>query len=161
LWSVASQVNNSHFIIEHSTDGRLYSENGKVQGHGNTPETKHYTNIHEKPSKGINYNNIKQVEYDGKYSYSDIASVRCDGHGETIIYPNPAISEVIISITASTSMQVMNVYGRLLLNQETGIYGSERKFLSQGDVDVSEGDGTSGARPKKRFKICGDGFMYL
>ncbi|HMP31744.1 MAG TPA: T9SS type A sorting domain-containing protein [Saprospiraceae bacterium] len=33
------------------------------------------------------------------------------------IYPNPAISEVIISTTEPTSVQVMDMYGRLLINQ--------------------------------------------
>jgi hypothetical protein len=115
LWSVASQVNNSHFIIEHCTDGRLYSEKGKVQGHDNTPETKHYTYIHETPSKGINYYRIKQVDYDGQGSYSDVGSVMYEPDSKEIsIYPNPAMSEVTISITASTSMQVMDVYSRLV-----------------------------------------------
>ena len=118
-WSVASQVNNSHFIIEHSSDGKSYSEIGKVHGHGNTSETKHYTYIHETPSIGINYYRIKQVDYDGQSSYSDVASVvyESDG-GDVRIYPNPASSEVTISTTEPTSVQVMDMYGRVLINQD-------------------------------------------
>jgi hypothetical protein len=89
-----------------------------VQGHGTISQSKKYNYIHKSPSIGINYYRIKQVDYDGKYSYSDIASVRYDGHGETIIYPNPAISEVTISTTASTSLQIMDVYGRVLTKED-------------------------------------------
>jgi hypothetical protein len=43
--------------------------------------------------------------------------VRYDGNGEISIYPNPATSEVTISTTEPTSMQIFDVYGRLLLNR--------------------------------------------
>jgi hypothetical protein len=58
------------------------------------------------------------LDYDGQYSYSDIASVRYNGNGESSIYPNPATSEVNISTTEPTSVQVTDVYGRLLLNRD-------------------------------------------
>lgn len=118
-WSVASQVNNSHFIIEHSSDGRSYSEIGKVHSQGNTSETKHYTYIHEIPSIGINYYRIKQVDYDGKYSYSDIASVRYDDHGETIIYPNP-VSDVLTieSVSETNHVRITDISGRIILSQQ-------------------------------------------
>ncbi len=116
-WSVATQINNEKYIIEHSNDERNFSTIGEIAGDGTSNETKHYEYIHTLPSIGINYYRIKQVDYDGKYSYSEIASVRYDGDGETSIYPNPATSEVTISTTDPTSVQVMDVYGRLLINQ--------------------------------------------
>jgi hypothetical protein len=118
IWSVASQVNNEKYIIEHSNDERNFSIIGEIAGDGTNNETKHYEYIHTLPSIGINYYRIKQQDYDGKYSYSEIASVRYDGDGETSIYPNPATSEVTISTTEPTSVQVMDVYGRLLVNRD-------------------------------------------
>ncbi|MBK9737209.1 MAG: T9SS type A sorting domain-containing protein [Saprospiraceae bacterium] len=53
-----------------------------------------------------------------KYSYSDIASVRFDGNGETSIYPNPASSEVTITTKEPTSLQIMDLYGRVLSKQD-------------------------------------------
>jgi hypothetical protein len=58
------------------------------------------------------------VDYDGKYSYSDIASVSYNGNGETNIYPNPATSEVTITTTDQTTLQILDVYGRLLIHQD-------------------------------------------
>ena len=45
-------------------------------------------------------------------------TVRYDGNRETNIFPNPATSEVTITTTASTSVQVMDVYGRVLTKQD-------------------------------------------
>ncbi len=117
-WSVSIQLNNEKYVIEHSKDGRNFSPIGQIAGDGTSNETKHYEYIHTSPSIGINYYRIKQVDYDGKYSFSDIASVRYDGSGETSIYPNPVTSEVTITTTASTSLQIMDVYGRVLTKQD-------------------------------------------
>jgi hypothetical protein len=117
-WSIATQVNNEKYIIEHSNDGRNFSSIGEITGDGSSNVTKHYEYIHTSPSFGNNYYRIKQVDYDGKYSYSDIASLRYDDHGETNIYPNPATSEVTISTTEPTSLQIFDVYGRVLSKQD-------------------------------------------
>ena len=117
-WSVATQLNNEKYIIEHSKDGRTFSPIGEIAGDGTSNETKHYEYIHSSPFIGINYYRIKQVDYDGQYSYSDIASVRYDGNGETNIYPNPATSQVTITTSVPTTLQIMDVYGRLLTKQD-------------------------------------------
>jgi hypothetical protein len=57
------------------------------------------------------------VDYDGKYSYSDIASVRYDGNGETSIYPNPASSEVTVEVSEPLEVLVTNIMGRVLHKQ--------------------------------------------
>jgi len=44
--------------------------------------------------------------------------VRYDGDGETNIYPNPATSGMTITMSESTTLQIMGVYGRLLKIQD-------------------------------------------
>ncbi len=88
-WSVASQLNNEKYIVEHSKDGKTFSPIREIAGDGTSNETKHYEYVHTSPSIGINYYRIKQVDYDGKYSYSDIAPVRYEGDSSINIYPNP------------------------------------------------------------------------
>ncbi|MBK8627777.1 MAG: T9SS type A sorting domain-containing protein [Saprospiraceae bacterium] len=44
--------------------------------------------------------------------------MRYDGNIETNIYPNPATSDITITTTEPTSVQIMDVYGRLLLNRD-------------------------------------------
>ncbi|MBK9254992.1 MAG: T9SS type A sorting domain-containing protein [Saprospiraceae bacterium] len=58
------------------------------------------------------------MDYDGQYSYIDITSVRYNGYGITNIYPNPATSDVTITTSSTTSLQIMDVYGRLLKRQD-------------------------------------------
>ena len=121
-WSVATQSNNEKYIIEHSNpesfrDGSNFLPIGEIAGDGTSNETKHYEYIHTSPSIGINYYRIKQVDYDGQYSYSDIASMRYDGDNNITIYPNPTTSEVSITTSEPTTLQILDVYGRLLTKQ--------------------------------------------
>ena len=61
LWSVATQLNNDKYIIEHSNDGRNFSSIGEITGDGTSNITKHYEYIHTSPSIGINYYRIHPV----------------------------------------------------------------------------------------------------
>ncbi len=117
-WSVATQINNEKYIIEHCLDVKTFSAIGEIVGDGTSSVIKHYEYIHTSPSIGINYYRIKQVDFDRKYSYSHIASVIYDGNVETNIYPNPATSEVTITATEPSSMQIFDVYGRVLSKQD-------------------------------------------
>lgn len=56
--------------------------------------------------------------------------MRYDGDGETSIYPKSATSEVTISTTEPTSVQVMDVYSRVLTKEDI----SE----GQNTVEISE-----------------------
>ena len=58
------------------------------------------------------------MDYDGQYSYTDIASVRYDGDSNINIYPNPTSSEVTITTSAPATLQIMDVYGRILTKQD-------------------------------------------
>jgi len=95
----------------------------------------------------MNYYRIKQVDYDGKYSYSDIATVKYDGNGETSIYPNPASSEVTIYVLSATTLRIMDVYGKLYSHQ----------VISEGQNTINLSEFPSGilifAVGDQRFKV--------
>lgn len=116
-WSVATQINNEKYVVEHSADGKNFTSIGEIAGDGTSYEIKNYDFIHTAPSIGINYYRIKQIDVNGKYSYSDIASIRYDGNEETKIYPNPATSEVTINTTSPASLQIIDVQGKILSKQ--------------------------------------------
>lgn len=76
LFSTASETNNDYFTIERSADGRSYDVIGQIKGAGDSNRELSYEFIDENPTPGINYYRIKQTDFDGKYSYSEIRSVR-------------------------------------------------------------------------------------
>lgn len=116
-WSIVTQINIDKYIIEHSKDCKDFSPIGEIDGDGTHNEERHYAYTHNNPSVGVNYYRIKLVDYDGKFSYSDIASVRYKDNGETIIYPNPATSEVTVEVSEPLEVLVTDTMGRVLHKQ--------------------------------------------
>jgi hypothetical protein len=75
IWSTSLELNNSHFVIERSADGNIFEAIGSQRGMGTTAQTSNYLFTDEKPLAGINYYRIKQVDFDGAFSYSDVREV--------------------------------------------------------------------------------------
>ena len=89
-----------------------------MQGHGTISESKHFNYIHETPSIGMNYYRIKQVDFDGQLSYSEVVSVVYESVGGNVrIYPNPASSDVTIEVFEPTEVLISDVLGKVLHKQ--------------------------------------------
>ena len=73
-WSTLSEKNNSRFIIERSFDMINFDEIGLVKAVGNSNIRNNYTFEDIKPGT-YNYYRIKQVDVDGRFSYSNITSI--------------------------------------------------------------------------------------
>lgn len=114
-WKTASERNNDYFQVEHSTDGSIFKPIGKVSGKGTTATPNSYSFSHTQPAGGANYYRLKQVDIDGKYAYSPIASVEMP-HGIDIeLYPNPTTGYVKLKGELSEgTARLSDVTGRLI-----------------------------------------------
>ena len=65
--------------------GHIFNELDKISS--NNKHAYSYTDI--KPLQGANYYRLKQVDKDGKFTYSQIVSVVFNGANRFVIYPNP------------------------------------------------------------------------
>ncbi|PJF33793.1 MAG: hypothetical protein CUN57_01220, partial [Phototrophicales bacterium] len=78
-WTTASEINNDYFTIERSFDGRNFESIGQVKGAGNSFEEINYSFVDESiagiSSNRIVYYRLKQTDYDGVFTYSDVISV--------------------------------------------------------------------------------------
>jgi hypothetical protein len=74
-WVTASEINNDYFEIEHSADGKNFMKVTYVKGAGNSTEIKEYNCIDYFPLQGITYYRLKQIDFDGISSLSDVVAV--------------------------------------------------------------------------------------
>ena len=88
-WSTASEVNNNYFIVERSIDSKHFEPIQIVQGAGNSTVVIDYTTVDDSPLKGISYYRLKQVDFDGTISYSNIVAIRIDTSDVFYVAPNP------------------------------------------------------------------------
>lgn len=91
-WSTSMEINCSKYKIEKSFDGKIFSEITDVPGSGTTSLIHSYslTDDITVSASSIIYYRIKQLDFDGKGSYSKIVSVKLKNLNRQInISPNP------------------------------------------------------------------------
>jgi autotransporter-associated beta strand protein len=117
-WSTATEQNNAFFSIERSTDGVEFRSIGKVNGAGNSSAALQYGFIDEKPVAGINFYRLKQVDFDGKFEYSDVVSVTVGKTGNISLSPVPAQDQLHVNLETALvndgTWQLLDYTGRLL-----------------------------------------------
>lgn len=96
-WVTASEENNDYFTVERSKDGIVFEEVLRKEGAGNSNTTKYYTDYDNSPLGGLSYYRLKQTDFNGEFSYSNIVPVQFDGAVNVVeqdvdfnLYPNPA-----------------------------------------------------------------------
>jgi hypothetical protein len=67
-----SELNNSHFFIERSAEGKHFSAIDRLEATGARNAENKYEYTDERPLTGYSYYRIRQVDLDGKYSFSEI-----------------------------------------------------------------------------------------
>lgn len=123
-WITASEVNNDYFTVEKSKDGVSFYALEKIPGAGNSTQELHYATADKQPYKGLNYYRLKQTDFDGRYSYSEIRTVLLDGDGNAIVvFPNPATNgswilfERIPENADNISVLLYDATGNVVLNR--------------------------------------------
>ena len=72
-WVTASEVENDYFTLEYSIDGVDFNKIDYIHGAGTTSETSEYEyRWDEAPEFDVVYFRLKQTDYNGEYSYSDV-----------------------------------------------------------------------------------------
>jgi hypothetical protein len=118
-WETASEQENSFFEVEHSLNGKNFKTLGRVTGNGTTLTLSDYQFRDSKPSDGLNYYRLKQVDFDGKFQYSNIVSVLVQSEGDLEIFPNPTTGPVMLKgeVQGERTARVTDLAGRVILEK--------------------------------------------
>ncbi len=115
IWQTASEQNSDYFIVEQSTDAKTFSTLERVKAQGESNAIHNYKVLDKNPAKGMNYYRLKQMDMNGKFSYSKIIWVAMD---EDIVsfYPNPA-SKTISFNKPIESIIIRDLQGKEVLSR--------------------------------------------
>ena len=118
-WETATEINNDRFEIEHSTDGLTFQKIGEMAGRGHSLEETAYVFDDKNPADGLNFYRLRQLDFDGKESFSGVQSAMFQqktGGGLTVA-PNPASDEIFISGKIETTVRLANSLGQEVRRQ--------------------------------------------
>jgi hypothetical protein len=158
LWQTQSESGNAGFEVQRSRDGKAFTAIGfelSKAANNNSNDKLSYSFNDDRPLPGVNYYRLRQMDVDGKYTFSSIVSVRTTGSTTGSIsgyYPNPARNVLNISLNKDLRMgatlQVTDLSGREVLQQKAmatgGVLSLNTAPLKPGiyTVKITEADGT-------------------
>lgn len=136
-WTTATEINNSGFEIERKSEPSNWERIGFIAGSGSTTETRSYSFTDNSVLQGSNTYRLKQIDYNGKFEYSN--EINVDVH--TVLnfsleqnYPNPFNPSTTIRFTIpEASLVKINVYNAV------GEFVDEvtNELLQSGSYDVT------------------------
>ena len=111
-WTTANEVNNKGFIIERSSDGRLFNGIGELKG-SNKPDT--YQFVDNAPFK-TTYYRLRQMDNDGKETLSKVIAVVNKSSSKLVAYPSVTTGILTVETDLNADFQVVNPFGQQVLS---------------------------------------------
>lgn len=131
-WTTASERNNDYFTIEKTVDGQSFKFVAENDAAGNSTTTHDYTAFDQNPYHGVSYYRLKQTDFNGQATYSELVKVDFSFTEKFNfdIYPNPNSGDNIgIALTGSMNDKVLlvvrDVTGKEVYSESiiTGAFG--------------------------------------
>lgn len=125
-WQTASESNNNYFEVERSTDAVNFTSVLKVNSqNSNSASPLFYNAIDNNAINGKSYYRLKQVDFDGKFSYSSIVVLNCSSNtiipANIAVFPNPTTNNLSIDIKGlpgEKSIMIYDVIGQEMTNKK-------------------------------------------
>ncbi len=118
-WQTASELNNSGFAVEHAEGVSPFGQVTFVTGRGTTSEATTYSYQLDGLPAGLHRFRLKQIDFDGMFTYSPTLSVAVGVPSALTldpVYPNPfnptATVRFAVQETQPVSVAVYNVLGQ-------------------------------------------------
>lgn len=103
-WTTSQENNSHYFVVQHSVDGRSWTDVGQANAMGLSVTPTYYSIMDNAANIGINLYRLKQVDRDGRTEYSTIKSVLFNQGYEVLITPNPATNYVNVYLSRNTTI---------------------------------------------------------
>ncbi len=143
-WSTQSEQNSDRYEVERSRDGINWNTIATVKAAGtsNTKQTYHFDDMNA--IDGTNYYRIKQIDLDGRYTYSSIVTVKISkATVKVTTYPNPFVSainfEIVSDNNEKATIHVRNQQGQVVKQFIYNLKKGFNKFMMDDMEGLSKG----------------------
>jgi len=130
-WSTASELDNDFFTIERSINGQDWENITELTGAGTTDERQDYRYIDRFPLPGTSFYRLKQTDFDGKFSFSNIESITKKVDQRLEMSPNPTNGELSIRVNPDLtilSIKAIDLNGKAINIQLPSSIGNQYQF---------------------------------
>jgi hypothetical protein len=114
-WATATEINNDYFVIERASKNLVFEPIETFDGSGNSTQMITYSMLDTRPLLGENYYRLKQIDYNGDFTYSEIKYVfnksNKSGFAATVL--NDHI-EVLLSSLTKGKFDIIDITGKII-----------------------------------------------
>ena len=118
-WNTEFEIDSKEFVVERS-EATEFRSLGSVSSNGNSSTKKNYSFNDKNENDGTTYYRLKNVDLNGKFTYSKIILVKGVGAvNDVTVFPNPARSNSkisVVGVTSNSSIQLLDFSGKVLKN---------------------------------------------
>jgi hypothetical protein len=110
-WSTAKEVNVSHYVVERKLENEteFYSVTGPITAIGDLSKISNYSIFDEDVLfTGTYVYRVRQIDFDGKFSYSKLVKINHQSDKVIEMFPNPANSstEIVFSLLEDSEVSI-------------------------------------------------------
>jgi hypothetical protein len=116
-WQTALEIMNHGFELQHRSREGDWSVRAFIPGKGNSEHIQQYTWLDAQPAVGLNYYRLRQIDWNGQYSFSKAIVVESGARSNTpALYPVPATDRLFLSTSELTgrSAEILTASGNTL-----------------------------------------------
>jgi Secretion system C-terminal sorting domain len=116
-WATATESNNQYFDVERTIDGINWTVITRVNGAGTSSQPHNYSAVDPNPENGINYYRIKQVDFNGQFSYSTIVPVQFENSAVVYtVFPSPSDGQFTLNgpMKKGDQIEIFSLSGQLI-----------------------------------------------
>ncbi len=123
-WQTATEINNDYFVVERAGEDLVWEPIITTPGAGNSNSLLEYKEKDREPLQGVSYYRLKQVDFDGAFTYSDPVSIfnaQVEDNEDVFMYPNPSsMGSVFIRVPYATKdfetiISLIDLSGKVLI----------------------------------------------
>lgn len=150
-WQTVHERDTKLFEIQRSSDAQQFKRLGFIEATGTLQQQSNYEYNDSNPLPGTNYYRLRQVNTNGKETYSRTITVNVEGDGAFLLYPVPAGDNLHIKhLQHIEKLCIVDFSGRVVSQCVGDVSTIDISALSAG-VYVVELQTTDGDWLRKRF----------
>ena len=149
-WATTEEINNNGFQVQHSIDGKSFTDQYFVRtktATGNYFGTVNYSFTDFNPNDGANYYRLKAIDETGKATYSNVIelNIKKDIQPNIYVYPNPAAAGSNLALEVknlpkgSYQAIIIDIKGKRIASETISHNGVDATIPLRGATTLSAG----------------------
>lgn len=131
-WITLSETNTDYFEIQHSMDAIHWTALDQVPASGFSKQAQFYYWNHDNPAKAINYYRIKQVDFDGQFSFFPVVNAQLTSNLSCKIN-NPIDDKLYLTVQSYNKKDIGIAVTAMILSPNGAINVRERLIINEGE----------------------------